>query len=79
MSTTAPNPSPPAFQPAVGLLGQLPQLRIETSDTLVHVRLARPAKRNAINDALVQQLHTAFVNLPAEARAVVLSGEGQQF
>ena len=43
------------------------------------MRLNRPAKRNAINDALVAQLHTAFVNLPEDVRAVVLSGEGEHF
>ncbi|MEO7056531.1 MAG: crotonase/enoyl-CoA hydratase family protein [Caldimonas sp.] len=54
-------------------------LHIESHDAVVHIRLARPAKRNALNDALVAQLHTAFVNLPPEARAVVLSGEGDHF
>jgi enoyl-CoA hydratase/carnithine racemase len=67
------------FTPAQGLLAQLPLLHITTSGPLVQVRLSRPAKRNAINDALAQQLHTAFINLPTEARAVVLSGEGQHF
>ena len=43
------------------------------------MRLTRPAKRNALNDALVSQLHTAFVNLPDDVRAVVLSGEGDHF
>ena len=44
-------------------------LRIEQRGAVLHVRLNRPAKRNAINDALVAQLHTAFVNLPeADAR-----------
>ena len=43
------------------------------------MRLMRPAKRNALNDALVSQLHTAFVNLPDDVRAVVLSGEGDHF
>ena len=45
----------------------------------LHVRLNRPAKRNAVSDALVAQLHTAFVNLPEATRAVVLSGEGDHF
>ncbi len=54
-------------------------LRIEPADAVLHIRLARPAKRNALNDALVAQLHTAFVNLPAATRAVVLSGEGDHF
>ena len=54
-------------------------LRLETSGAVLHIRLTRPAKRNAINDPLVAALHTAFVNLPAEVRAVVLSGEGEHF
>ena len=54
-------------------------LRTELKGPVLHIRLDRPAKRNAINDPLVAALHTAFVNLPAEARAVVLSGEGEHF
>ncbi len=68
-----------AFVPATGLLATLDLLRIGTAGPLVHLRLLRPAKRNAINDTLITQLHTAMVNLPAEARAAVLSGEGQHF
>ena len=67
------------FEAATGLLAQLDLLQISHRDAIVHVRLNRPAKRNAINDALVAQLQTAFVNLPENARVVVLSGEGQQF
>ena len=54
-------------------------LRVETVGAVQHIRLNRPAKRNAINDALVAALHTAFVNLPEGIRAAVLSGEGEQF
>ena len=68
-----------SFQPAVGLLAALDLLRIEQRDTIVHIRLNRPAKRNAISDALVAQLQTAFVNLPGSARVVVLSGAGEHF
>ena len=64
---------------ATGLLAQLDLLRIEHAAAVTHVRLMRPAKRNAINDALVSQLHTAFVNLPEATRCVVLSGEGDHF
>jgi len=67
------------FVPASGLLADLPLLRIEISGPLVHLRMMRPAKRNAINDALITQIHTAMVNLPADARALVLSGEGDHF
>ena len=54
-------------------------LSVDAQDGIVHVRLARPAKRNAINDRLIAELHRAFTELPAEARAVVLSGEGEHF
>jgi len=65
--------------PATGLLAALDLLRIETTGSVCHIRLNRPSKRNAISDALIAQLHTAFINLPDEARAVVLSGEGDHF
>jgi len=67
------------FTPATGLLAQLPLLKIGTQGAVAQVRLARPAKRNAISDELITQLHTAFVNLPSEVRAVVLSGDGEHF
>ncbi|MCR5863776.1 crotonase/enoyl-CoA hydratase family protein [Aquincola sp. J276] len=67
------------FQPAEGLLAQLDLLKIELAGPVAHVRLNRPAKRNAINDALVQQLQTAMVNLPKGVGAAVLSGEGEHF
>jgi enoyl-CoA hydratase/carnithine racemase len=69
----------PTFTPASGLLATLNLLRIELGATVAHVRLNRPAKRNAISDTLISQLHTAFVNLPTDVRAVVLSGEGEHF
>jgi|SRR5882724_8529409 len=68
-----------SFVPATGLLAQLELLRIEIGGPLVHLRLMRPAKRNAISDGLIQQIHTAMVNLPDDARTVVLSGEGGHF
>ncbi|GAB4551370.1 MAG: crotonase/enoyl-CoA hydratase family protein [Rhizobacter sp.] len=67
------------FQPATGLLASLDLLQISQAGAVVHVRLNRPAKRNAISDTLIQQLHTAFVNLPAGTRAAIVSGEGQHF
>ena len=54
-------------------------LAIESRGAVLHVRLNRPAKRNAISDTLVAQIHTCFVNLPEATRAVVLSGEGDHF
>ena len=67
------------FAAVSGMLATLDLLAISQADAVLHVRLNRPAKRNAISDTLVQQLHTCFINLPAAVRAVVLSGEGQHF
>src|SRR5689334_6574800 len=64
---------------SAGLLAALDLLRITTDGAVCHVRLNRPAKRNALSDELIAQLHTAFVHLPGETRAVVLSGEGEHF
>ena len=69
----------PSFTPADGLLATLDLLRIECADAVLHVRLNRPAKRNALNDTLVAQLHTCLVNLPEAVRAVVLTGAGDHF
>jgi len=65
--------------PATGLLASLDLLQVEAAGAVCHLRLNRPAKRNAMSDTLVAQLHTAFVNLPPEVRVVVLSGEGDHF
>ena len=54
-------------------------LTLDVQGAVAHVRLNRPAKRNAINDALIAQLHSAFINLPAGVGAAVLSGAGQHF
>ena len=69
----------PDFQPVSGLAGQLSMLRVESCGAVVHVRLNRPAKRNAISDALIAQIHTAFLHLPREARVAVISGQGEHF
>jgi enoyl-CoA hydratase/carnithine racemase len=67
------------FRPAGGLLGELTMLRVETDGPIVHLRLNRPDKRNALNETLVREIETAFVNLPRAARVAVISGEGAHF
>ena len=46
---------------------------------VAHLRLARSEKRNALNDVTVLGLEAFFNRLPADIRAVVLSGEGAHF
>ncbi len=66
------NPLPPLFN-------SFSLLRIERDGPVLHVRLNRPAKRNSISDELLAQLHSVWVNLPADVRAAVISGEGDHF
>jgi enoyl-CoA hydratase/carnithine racemase len=72
----------PLFEPLAtngGPLDTLPLLRLEQAGAVLHIRLNRPAKRNAVSDELLAQLHTVFVNLPTDFRAAVISGEGEHF
>lgn len=57
--------------------GRLIEIRHE--DGIAFVALNRPAKRNAINDALLEQLGECFAGGLGDARAVVLHGEGEHF
>ncbi|MEO6744853.1 MAG: crotonase/enoyl-CoA hydratase family protein [Caldimonas sp.] len=75
----SPSSVPPSSTPATGVLAALDLLKVEHRDAVTHVRLNRPAKRNALNDPLVAQLQAAFTGLPESTRAVVLSGEGSHF
>ncbi len=54
-------------------------LRVETNGAIAQMRLNRPAKRNAINNTLVNELAQAFATLPASVRVAVISGEGEHF
>lgn len=57
------------------------RVRIEVRDGVADVRLARPDKMNALDDAMFDALVGAGERLKQEAgvRAVVLSGEGRAF
>ena len=67
------------FVPVAGPLADLHLLHITRNSTVLHARMNRPAKRNALSDELVQQLHTCFQQLPQDVGAVVISGEGDHF
>ena len=54
-------------------------LNVSSDGPVTHVRLTRPAKRNALNDALIAELQRVFSGFDASVRAVVLSGEGAHF
>jgi enoyl-CoA hydratase/carnithine racemase len=54
-------------------------IHLEIRDQVAVVRLARPAKRNALSDSLVLAVRGVFEKLPGTVRAAVLDGEGEHF
>jgi enoyl-CoA hydratase/carnithine racemase len=54
-------------------------IELEIDGPVAIVRLNRPAKRNALSDALVLQIRNTFENLPDGVRAAVLAGSGDHF
>ena len=54
-------------------------IHFEMKGAVAVVRLSRPLKRNALNDGLVEALRDVFQNLPEEAKAAVVYGEGDHF
>jgi (methylthio)acryloyl-CoA hydratase len=54
-------------------------LRISRDGPVAIITLDRPAKRNALNDTLVEALGAFFSAPPADVRAVVLHGDGEHF
>jgi enoyl-CoA hydratase/carnithine racemase len=54
-------------------------LSVDFSGPIGRITLARPEKRNALNDTLIAELHAAFIDMPEHVRVVILSGEGAHF
>src|ERR1700716_4528630 len=69
MSAPAPEPLPALPSP----------LKAERQGAVALLRLARPEKRNALDDALVLGIEAFFSHLPADVKAVVVHGEGEHF
>ncbi len=54
-------------------------LKVERRGAVAILTLARPEKRNALNDTTVLGIETFFDTLPAGVKAVVLNAEGKHF
>lgn len=52
---------------------------VETNADIVTVTINRPEKRNAMNDALIDELDRFFSKPPANTKAVILTGNGGNF
>jgi enoyl-CoA hydratase/carnithine racemase len=56
-----------------------PSLAAERRGEIAILRLARPEKRNALNDTLILGIETFFTTLASDIKAVVIHGEGDHF
>ena len=54
-------------------------LNVEMKDSIALLTLNRPEKRNAVNEKLIQDLNRFFAAPPADARVIVMRGEGDHF
>jgi len=54
-------------------------VEFSVEDSVGHLRLNRPEKKNAINDQLCLEIEQVFLNMPAEVRVVIFSGAGPEF
>ena len=59
-------------------LRRVSALRIERDGPLLRITLARPARRNAFDAALIRELTDAFTDV-GDARTVLLAGDGESF
>lgn len=81
MSSRPPSPATPAGPNASETMGiALPaSLAAERRGSIAVLKLARPRKRNALDDTTVLGIETFFTSLPDDIAAVVLHGEGDHF
>ena len=56
-----------------------PMVTYELDGPIAVIGLNRPAKRNAVNDAMIKQIHEAVARAQEEARVAVLFGHGPNF
>ncbi|WP_152929976.1 MULTISPECIES: crotonase/enoyl-CoA hydratase family protein [Gordonia] len=54
-------------------------LRLRVANNVAVLHLARPEKRNALDDKTIVGIEGFFRNLPADVRAVVITAEGDHF
>jgi len=60
------------------MVSMMETLRVERDGYVLRVTLARPERRNAFDATLIAELTEAFADV-ADARVVILSGEGASF
>lgn len=66
-----------ALQGQTGAVADI--LLVEVKNAIAHLTLNRPEKRNALNDDLIAAIDAFFAAVPADTRAIVVSGAGGHF
>ena len=54
-------------------------IHTEIQGEILLVRLSRPQKRNALNDATILNIETIFSNIPEGIKCAIIYGEGKHF
>ena len=54
-------------------------IQTEIQGEILLVRLSRPEKRNALNDATILNIETIFSNIPEGIKCAIIYGEGKHF
>jgi (methylthio)acryloyl-CoA hydratase len=54
-------------------------LQIDIQDEILFVKLNRPEKRNAVNDALILEIDKVFSNIPKNVKCAIIHAEGKHF
>lgn len=52
---------------------------VTQEDEILFVKINRPAKRNAVNDAIILGLEKIFSDIPEGVKCAIISGEGDHF
>ena len=60
-------------------MGERLLLRVEVDGSIAVLRLARPEKRNALNERIVREVGAFFAEPPSGVRAAVLVADGDHF
>jgi enoyl-CoA hydratase/carnithine racemase len=60
-------------------MNQNSDIHFEMRGDIAVIRLTRPTKRNALNDALIASMRHIFENLPNNTKAAVIAGDGEHF
>lgn len=54
-------------------------VELEISDAIATITMNRPEKRNAMSDAFIESLESAFAGLPKVVKVVILTGTGGHY